>query len=471
MAFRPVLNFPYSVISAGRGHQAWRIYSPRRQIRLAWPRRLAGLGAALLLAGTALPAQRLGSRCRRCRASPGRIIRSWSSARATFPASNRNATSMRRRSPVTMPAPSTICLAEVRSELGADRSPPLIIVNGERVSSLDDIGAFPVEAVENVKVLPNGSAIGVGGNSSQRVISLTLKKKVRAAILLAAHTVATDGDWNADRGEAILTYIEGPKRVNVAFESAMRTTCSRTSATSSSRMRRPISVRFRTLRPDSRTYDLSGTFATRLAPWLTVNARLRFAHATGRSARGLPSTLFVLPSTHPDSPFATDVEFELFGPDALHSRTLRDSGEGSVDAERHLRALDLAIQRPPLRWRRTNADATLEPGRHRRHPRQCRSVQRRSCSRWPRSKPTRRLSRTTTSSAFLSFTDRRSSSPPATCWRPSRDASSIAACAPQRISPASRKRRATTARWGRSAARSMCRLPASTMTSWRALAT
>ena len=107
-------------------------------------------------------------------------------------------------------------LAEVQSEIGEDNEPPLILVNGERVTSLDDIGSMPVEAVTNVKVLPHGSAVSAGGTSTQRVVSLTLKKKVRSATLLAAHKVATDGDWNADRGEAILTYVEGAKRVNVA---------------------------------------------------------------------------------------------------------------------------------------------------------------------------------------------------------------------------------------------------------------
>jgi hypothetical protein len=277
-------------------------------------------------------------------------------------------------------------LAEVQSELGEDNEPPLILVNGERVTSLDDIGSMPVEAVTNVKVLPHGSAVSAGGTSTQRVVSLTLKKKVRSATLLAAHKVATDGDWNADRGEAILTYVEGAKRVNVAFrvrdESALfedergiiqpdLTTAfaqggnvvgfpdpaTEIDPFLSALAGQTVTVaaipdlanpaladfaanandpaftalgQFRTLRPDSRTYDLNGTFATRLAPWLTGNASLRFSRSNRRSARGLPSALFALPDTNPNSPFSTVVGLALYGPDPLHTRSQRDSGEGSL---------------------------------------------------------------------------------------------------------------------------------------------
>jgi iron complex outermembrane receptor protein len=281
-------------------------------------------------------------------------------------------------------------LAEVQSELGEDPEPPLILVNGERVTSLDDIGSLPVEALSNVKVLPHGSAVAAGGTSTQRVISLSLKKKVRSATLLAAHKIATDGDWNAERGEAILTYIEGDKRVNVAFKVRDESSLfedergidqpdqtlagTRPFAQSGNVVGLPLVSsqidpllsaaagqivtvspipdlanptladfvpnannpavtdlgQFRTLRPETRNYDLNGTFAMRLAPWLTGNATLRFNHGTRASTRGLPSALFVLPTTNPNSPFSTDVGLAFYGPDPLRTRSQHDGGEGIV---------------------------------------------------------------------------------------------------------------------------------------------
>src|SRR3954454_5770454 len=65
-------------------------------------------------------------------------------------------------------------LGEVAVDLGDDAEEPLILVNGERVNSLDDIGGLPVEALRNLVVLPRGSAVRAGGTPGQRVISLTL---------------------------------------------------------------------------------------------------------------------------------------------------------------------------------------------------------------------------------------------------------------------------------------------------------
>ena len=81
-------------------------------------------------------------------------------------------------------------IGEVQGELGEDEE-PLILVNGERVNGLEDIGAFPVEAVRNLQVLPRGSAVRVGGTSGQRVISLTLQRKMRAGTLTGAAKAAT----------------------------------------------------------------------------------------------------------------------------------------------------------------------------------------------------------------------------------------------------------------------------------------
>jgi hypothetical protein len=63
-------------------------------------------------------------------------------------------------------------VGEVQVELGEESEEPLIIVNGHRINDLSEIGAFPVEVLNNMQVLPRGSAVALGGRAGQRVISL-----------------------------------------------------------------------------------------------------------------------------------------------------------------------------------------------------------------------------------------------------------------------------------------------------------
>jgi hypothetical protein len=276
-------------------------------------------------------------------------------------------------------------IAELQAELGDDDA-PLLVVNGQKLNSLDDIGAFPIEVLRNLQVLPRGSAVKVGGTSGQRVISLTLNARTRTVTVTAAPKYATEGDWHSLRAEGILTYVKGPTRANIALRTrddssllesdrgilqpdpfrpfalsgnviGFPNTTGEIDPLLSALAGETVTVaplpgisspaltdfvanannpaltdlgRFRTLRPNSENYDLSGTFSTRLAPWLTSTATLRLNKNASRSLRGLPSALFVLGVTNPASPFSRDVALAFYGVDPLRSRSERQGGEGSV---------------------------------------------------------------------------------------------------------------------------------------------
>jgi hypothetical protein len=282
-------------------------------------------------------------------------------------------------------------LGEVQAELGDDEEEPLIIVNGRRISDPAEIGALPVEALRNLQVLPRGSAVKAGGKNNQRVISLTLRKSVRSATLTAAEKIATQGDWHGERGEAILTSVHGDTRANLAFrtrnesrllESArgiiepeprlpyalggniigypdtageidpllsalagqivtvtpFRSTTDPTLADFVAAANRPAETNlgdYRTLRPQTRNYDVNATFSTQATPWLNATGTIRYNRLTNDSLRGLPSTLFVLSPTNPASPFGNRVGLALYGPVPLQSRSRSSGGEGNLtlDAE------------------------------------------------------------------------------------------------------------------------------------------
>lgn len=276
-------------------------------------------------------------------------------------------------------------LGEIQAELGDDEQ-PLILVNGQRINDLSEIGAFPIEVLRNLEVLPRGSAVRAGGTSGQRVVSLTLNKKARSATATIAPKYATEGDWNSLRAEGILTQINGDTRANIALRMrddsnllesergiiqpdpfrpfalsgniiGFPNTTGEIDPLLSALAGQPVTVTpipgisnpsltdfvpsanspavtdiapFRTLRPNSENYELNGTFSTRLASWLTSTATLRLNKNSSQSLRGLPGALLVLADTNPVSPFSRDVALAFYGVDPLHYRSERQAGEGSV---------------------------------------------------------------------------------------------------------------------------------------------
>ena len=281
-------------------------------------------------------------------------------------------------------------LGELQGELGDDET-PLIIVNGERINDITEIGGLPVEALENVKVLPRGSAVRAGGRAGQRLVSLTLKKTSRTATLLAASKLATDGDWHGERGEATLNYIRDATRANLSFRANRDTdllesergieqpapsiayalggnvvgfpnTSGEIDPLLSAAAGEVVTVtpipdnpnptladfvpnanqaavtdigEFRTLRPKLRNYDLNGTATTKLASWLTGTLGMRLNHATRRSLRGMPQAIFLLNPTNAYSPFSTTVALAEYGGEPLATRSERDSGEISLTLNGH----------------------------------------------------------------------------------------------------------------------------------------
>ena len=274
-------------------------------------------------------------------------------------------------------------LNAIQSELGEDGELPLIIVDGQRINSISEIGDLPIEAVRNIQVLPRGAAVKAGGRSGQRVVNINLRKSVRSVTLSTAPRIATDGQGKGLRGEAIYTFIRGKMRANLSLRGrgedalfeADRDIVQRDSAFPyalggnvsaypdltgeidpllSGLAGQLITVapipagasptladfasgvpnltdlgRFRTLRPETRTLELNGSLRAPLTSWLTSSATLRLGRNTGESLRGLPTGLFRLSPDNPASPFSRDVRLAYYGARPLQNRTRRLNGEAS----------------------------------------------------------------------------------------------------------------------------------------------
>jgi hypothetical protein len=274
-------------------------------------------------------------------------------------------------------------LGYIQSEVGTDANQPLILVNGLRINDVNEIGSYPVETLSNIRVLPPGSAARAGGRPGQRVISITLKPHNKTATLTAAHKLSTEGNWTAERGEALLTNVERQTRGNISIRGRTESpllerdrgivqptpTLAYAQAGNiigypnnsgeidpvlSAIAGQPVTTvpfptgsapglsdlvagannpavtdlgAFRSLRPSTSYYDLNGSFATPFASWLSSSTTIRFSHNESSSLHGLPAAIFVLSSANPFSPFSRDVGLAFYGRRPLHSRSRLNSGE------------------------------------------------------------------------------------------------------------------------------------------------
>jgi len=289
----------------------------------------------------------------------------------------------------------------VLAESGETDDGPIVLINGERVSDLGDAADYPVEAVTRVDIFPRGAAARVGGPPQRRVVSITLRNQLRQLAVTAGYRVATDGDWSARRGEALFTHIRGPRRINVALRvrdddrlleserdivqpqptrpfdtlgnivadprfagseidpalsalaGSIVTRAAIPSGNSSptlqgfaanaNRVNVTDLAAFRTLQPNTNSFEFSVSAADRLAPWLRSTLQARLVYNQAESLLGLPSGMFVLPAGTPFSPFTRPVGIAAYGATPLRQRSRGLAGSVTLGLIANLGRWELAF--------------------------------------------------------------------------------------------------------------------------------
>jgi hypothetical protein len=92
---------------------------------------------------------------------------------------------------------------------------PAVLVNGRRISSLNEIRNIPTEAILRVDILPEEAALTYGFTANQRVVNIVLKDHVGADLLAVNGGAATEGGAAAGQGEIGRTRISGDRRFNI----------------------------------------------------------------------------------------------------------------------------------------------------------------------------------------------------------------------------------------------------------------
>lgn len=89
------------------------------------------------------------------------------------------------------------------STRGRDGGRPVMLLNGQRISSFREIHDIPTEAISRVEILPEEVALKYGYRADQRVVNIVLRERFRSTVARIEGMTATEGGYSA--GEADLT--------------------------------------------------------------------------------------------------------------------------------------------------------------------------------------------------------------------------------------------------------------------------
>ncbi|MDJ0979174.1 MAG: hypothetical protein QNI87_11655 [Erythrobacter sp.] len=119
---------------------------------------------------------------------------------------------------------ASLLLQETSSGRGRSRdAPPVVLVNGRRVSGFREIGRYPVEALSRVQVYPEEVALSFGFSADQRVLNFILKPNVTVTAFEASgDTPQEGGSTTADTSGQFL-YINNDTRLSIDASLGQRT--------------------------------------------------------------------------------------------------------------------------------------------------------------------------------------------------------------------------------------------------------
>ena len=188
-------------------------------------------------------------------------------------------------------------VSDLLTELGPQTrsgagGPPVVLLDGRRISGFQEIRDIPTEAILRVDILPEEVALKYGYTADQKVVNFVLRRRFRSTTVELADRQATDGGRNVPQAELDLLTIRSGARFNVhsryqqssaLTESERDIELAATEGAATNFDQRP----FRTLLPFNRAFGTNATYARPLGDVAaSINGELTATQTVGRF--GLP---------------------------------------------------------------------------------------------------------------------------------------------------------------------------------------
>ncbi|QIL01410.1 TonB-dependent receptor plug domain-containing protein [Sphingomonas sinipercae] len=104
---------------------------------------------------------------------------------------------------------------QIGSARGRGGERPILLLNGQRISSFRELRDIPTEAIERVDILPEEVALRYGYRADQRVVNFVLRERFRSTSALATVQVPTGGGYVGGTADATRLMISRSGRTSV----------------------------------------------------------------------------------------------------------------------------------------------------------------------------------------------------------------------------------------------------------------
>ncbi|MES2136549.1 MAG: TonB-dependent receptor [Pseudomonadota bacterium] len=109
---------------------------------------------------------------------------------------------------------------QIGSVQGRGGEQPVLLLNGQRISSFRELRDIPTEAIQRVEILPEEVALKYGYRAGQKVVNIVLRARFRSTVAQLGAGTATDGGYANGSGDVtrLLIHKNGRTTFNLHAE-------------------------------------------------------------------------------------------------------------------------------------------------------------------------------------------------------------------------------------------------------------
>jgi len=185
---------------------------------------------------------------------------------------------------------------QIGSSQGRGGEQPVLLLNGQRISSFREMRDIPTEAIERVEILPEEVALNYGYRADQKVVNIVLRQRFRSTTAQLAGTMPTEGGQVG--GKADLTQFTVQKNGRTTLNAHAEGNTMLTEAERNVLLAQPPAngstedeLAARSLLPSKRDLRLSSTFNREIFGDVSATLNTEVEHTDGYSLIGLSDTL------------------------------------------------------------------------------------------------------------------------------------------------------------------------------------